>query len=155
MYEAETIFCASLAEPLNGRRYARFLAEDLSDLLDDVPLAVLNDMWFQQDGAPAHWARDARAVLDRMFPGRWIGRGGPVDWPARSPDLTILDFFVWGYLKEQVYATRPRDRDELKQRIREACARITPEMLRAAQRSFIERVNLCAARQGGHVEHLL
>jgi len=54
LYEAETIFCASLAEPLNGRRYARFLAEDLSDLLDDVPLAVLNDMWFQQDGAPAH-----------------------------------------------------------------------------------------------------
>jgi len=36
---------------------------------------------------------------------------------------------------------------------RKACARPTPEMFRAAQRSFglIERVKLCAARQGWHV----
>ncbi|GBL73687.1 hypothetical protein AVEN_230681-1 [Araneus ventricosus] len=37
------------------------------------------------------------------YPGRWIGRGGPVLWPPRSPDLTSLDFFLWGHLKELVY----------------------------------------------------
>jgi len=34
---------------------------------------------------------------------RWIGRGGPIPWPPRSPDLNSLDFFFWGYLKETVY----------------------------------------------------
>ncbi|GBM88486.1 hypothetical protein AVEN_269361-1 [Araneus ventricosus] len=29
-------------------------------------------------------------------PDRWIGRGGPVLWPPRSPDLTPLDFFPMG-----------------------------------------------------------
>ena len=25
-------------------------------------------------------------------------------WPARSPDLTPLDYFLWGYVKEMVYS---------------------------------------------------
>ena len=40
--------------------------------------------------------------------------------PARSPDLTTPDFFLWGYLKCQVFATRPQTLADLKERIREA-----------------------------------
>ncbi|KAJ8893016.1 hypothetical protein PR048_005597 [Dryococelus australis] len=39
------------------------------------------------------------------FPGRWIGRDGPISWPPWSPNLTSLDFFMWGYVKDIVYAT--------------------------------------------------
>ncbi|PNF27274.1 hypothetical protein B7P43_G05160, partial [Cryptotermes secundus] len=31
-----------------------------------------------------------------------IGRGGPVTWSPRSPDLTPLDYFLWGYVKNSV-----------------------------------------------------
>ena len=30
-------------------------------------------------------------------------------WPARSPDLSVCDYVVWGYLKSEVYLTKPRD----------------------------------------------
>ncbi|CAF3832996.1 unnamed protein product [Rotaria magnacalcarata] len=33
---------------------------------------------FQQDGAPPHFAVDVRQYLNHHFPGRWIGRGGPI-----------------------------------------------------------------------------
>ena len=36
---------------------------------------------------------------------QWIGRVGPIPWPPRSPNLTPLDFFVWGFLKQEVYCT--------------------------------------------------
>lgn len=36
---------------------------------------------------------NTRRELNRMFPNRWIGRGGPVLFP-RSPDLTYLDFYL-------------------------------------------------------------
>ena len=36
------------------------------------------------------------------------GRGGPLEWPARSPDLTPMDFWLWGYLKEKVCAHNPK-----------------------------------------------
>ena len=24
------------------------------------------------------------------FPSQWIGRGGPIPWPTRSPDMTVF-----------------------------------------------------------------
>ncbi|EZA62612.1 hypothetical protein X777_10243, partial [Ooceraea biroi] len=48
-----------------------------------------------------------RNILNESFPDRWIGRGGRISWPARSPDLTPLDFFLWGHLKNEVYRDIP------------------------------------------------
>ena len=36
---------------------------------------------------------------------RWIGRSGPVPWPARFPDLTPLDFYLWGRMESLIYET--------------------------------------------------
>ena len=88
---------------LNGKIYKIFLEETLPDLMDDLPLAVRQDMWFQQDGAPAHYTLEVQEFLNKTYPARWIGRGGPVAWPPRSPDLTPLDFFSWGYIKSLIY----------------------------------------------------
>ncbi|KOC65291.1 hypothetical protein WH47_09870, partial [Habropoda laboriosa] len=59
------------------------------------------------DGCPPHYSTCARTLLDRMFKGRWIGRRGTVEWPARSPDLTSLDFYLPGKLKGMVYREKP------------------------------------------------
>ncbi|PSN52652.1 hypothetical protein C0J52_08821 [Blattella germanica] len=59
--------------------------------------------YFQQDGAPAHYHNRVREYLDENLPGRWIGRRGAVEYPPRSPDLTPLDFYLWGTLKDVVY----------------------------------------------------
>ncbi|GFY31684.1 uncharacterized protein TNCV_4199951 [Trichonephila clavipes] len=68
-------------------------------------------MWFQHDGAPAHFSSDVGSALDTAYLGRRIGWGGPVNWPARSPDLFCLDFFLWDPVKSFVYAS-PVDSDE-------------------------------------------
>ncbi|KAJ4425396.1 hypothetical protein ANN_28011 [Periplaneta americana] len=47
----------------------------------------------------------------------WIGRGGPIAWPPLSPDLTPLDFFLWGFVKDHVYNTRVDNLQVLRQRI--------------------------------------
>jgi len=41
----------------------------------------------------------------------WIGRGRPMAWPPRSPDLTPVVFFPWGYIKTLIY-TSPVDSEE-------------------------------------------
>jgi hypothetical protein len=63
------------------------------------------DVVFQQDGAPPRWAPIVREFLDMHFPGRWVGRDGPTPWPPRSPEITSLDLFLWGYVKDIVYKT--------------------------------------------------
>ena len=62
----------------------------------------LDRQWFQQDGATAHTAGAARNWLRDRFGQRLISRGAEHSWPARSPDLTPLDFFLWGHLKSEV-----------------------------------------------------
>jgi hypothetical protein len=137
---------------LTGQRYLQFLTDDL---LDAVPLAMRRGegLWFQQDGAPPHYLRAVRDWLDARFPGRWIGRGGPLAWPPRSPDLTPLDFFLWGYIKGRVYQTAPANAEELKERIRDAMAAITPRMLRDVRRNLTQRFADCLTADGRHFEH--
>ncbi|GFV47961.1 uncharacterized protein TNCV_1994451 [Trichonephila clavipes] len=72
-------------------------------ILQSVPDSIKARMWFQHDGAPPHFSVDVRSALDTAYLGRWIGRGGPVNWPASSPDLSCLDFFLWGHMKSLIY----------------------------------------------------
>ncbi|CAF3421221.1 unnamed protein product [Rotaria socialis] len=76
-------------------------------------LHKLRSAIFQQDGASPHFSIDARRYLDDHFPGRWIVRGGSIRWALRSPDLTPLDFFLLGHIKNNIYNTPIKDIAEL------------------------------------------
>ena len=56
---------------------------------------ALHNVWWFQEGAPAHRLRDVRNVLTHTSGDRLVALGTNVEWPARSPDLTPLDFFLW------------------------------------------------------------
>ena len=66
---------------------------------------ILGTVVYQQDGAPPHFALPVREYLNRTFPNRWTGRGSARLWAARSPYLTPMDFFLWGFSK-----TKPKAR---------------------------------------------
>lgn len=142
-------------EHLNGRNFLNFLKQDFWTLLENLPLSLRTKMWLQLDGAPAHFSHDVRNYLNRKFTNRWIGRGGSYNWPARSPGLTKMDFFKWGYIKNIVYAIPPTTRDDMKLRITNAFASITPAMLNNVNKSFEDRIACCIAKDGKHFEHLL
>lgn len=107
---------------------------------------------FQQDGAPPHWGLTVREFLSHTFPDRWIGRDGPISWPPRSPDITPLDFFLWGYIKDYVYSAPTPDVQTLTFRIQNAVESITPEMLENTWKELAKRVTLLVDRHGNHTE---
>ena len=112
-------------------------------------------MIFQHDGAPAHFCRRVREILDERFPDKWIGRGGLITWPARSPDLNVLDYFVWGYVKDKVEHMRNSTEAEVREAILAAFNNITPDMVHRATRQIIRRAQLCLDARGRHFEQLL
>lgn len=107
---------------------------------------------FQQDGAPPHIHRNVKTFLDVTFPRNWIGRGGPIAWPPRSPDFTPLDFFAWGFIKHVVYMRKVRNLFDLRQRIIGAVQLITPDMLVNTWQEIEYRFGLCRDINGAHVE---
>jgi hypothetical protein len=106
----------------------------------------------EQDGAPSHWGTIARDCLDATFPNRWLGRDGPLAWPPRSPDITPLDFFLWGYVKDKVYVTKVTGVEDMKTRIRDAITIINRGMLVRTWEDLEFRLDFLRATQGAHIE---
>ncbi len=146
-----------LLQRLDGVTYLAFLQDALPDLLEDVPLATRQQMWFQHDGAPGHFALPVRTFLNEHFPQQLIGRGGPVAWPARSPDLNLLDFFLWGHLKSLVYENAVNSEEDLVARIHAATEHIraTPAVFQDVRESLVRRCRMCIQVEGRHFEQLI
>lgn len=138
---------------LNGAIYHQFLQYELQGLMENINLRTVREMWFQHDGAPPHYAGSVRDYLDESFHRRWIGRNGFIRWPANSPDLTPCDFFLWGYVKDIVYAQAPTTSVDMKRRIRNAMAQIPEEMIRRTTNSVRERFRKCLNVEGDVFEH--
>jgi hypothetical protein len=60
----------------------------------------LQEEYFQQDNATAHTTGETLGLLYEFFDDR------VVNFPPRSPDLTILDYFVFPYLQNNVFKNR-------------------------------------------------
>lgn len=161
-----------LEQRVTGQTFLNFLREDFPNLMQHLPNFVKEIMWLQLDGAPSHFAREVREHITEQFPARWIGRQGfivpfallnfkyfiqlgPIAWPPRSPDLTPMDFFLWGTVKSDVYRTPATTRDDMLVRIQESFRNITPAMLRNVRTSFARRVDACLQQDGRHFEHLV
>lgn len=129
----------------------RMLRGLVDDFTSSIPLTSVQAMWFQHDGAPPHASGLARAFLDANFPGRWIGRDGPVPWPAKSPCLNPLDFFGGGLIKNKGYEAEPRSKVDLQRKIICACRAIEPWMLKRVVASVHDRLLMCVAAEGQHL----
>jgi hypothetical protein len=140
-------------ETINAERYVTMLQNQFLPEVSTLPR--YNRILFQQDGAPPHYAKITRNFLDEHFNNRWIGRCGPIRWPPRSPDITPCDFFLWGYLKSQVYQEPVHSIDDLKDRISNACASISHEMISKTLTEFRKRLTILEKNGGDHIEQFL
>lgn len=94
-------------------------------------------------------------LLTAMFQDRIISLNSDFEWPPRSPDLTAPDFWLWGYLKDKVYANRPRTIQQLKANIRQEILSLQPQMLRSVMENSLERARLCEDENGGYLRDII
>lgn len=130
--------------------YLDMLVNYVIPILED--LDIVQNGYFMQDGAPPHWAFVVRDYLTEVFHMRWIGRGGPLPWPARSPDLTPCDFAVWGIVKDHVYRTPVRDIPDLRDRIEAAFHLFDEALLSRIFNTMVDRWHRCIETGGIQVE---
>ena len=111
-------------------------------------------IWWFQNGAPAHRPLIVRERLHELFGDHIVALNHDIEWPARSPDLTPCDFFLWGYLKSKVYVTPPENMNQLRYRITEEVNQLKddPGLIRRVVKTMRSRAQLCLRRNGGHVE---
>jgi len=142
---------------LKGNTYEAFVRNEMPGLLGDIPLMIRSQIYFQHDGVTPHYTNRVRELLNELFANRRLGRGGPVAWPPRSPDLKPLDYYLWGHMKTLVYVTKVDSRAEMRRRIFAAAEQIKnhPHNFACATESLNIRDETCIAAGGGHFEQVL
>jgi hypothetical protein len=84
--------------------------------------------------------------------GTRIGQPGPIPWPPRSPDLTPWDFYLSGYVKEQVYhSLMPQ---YLREQISWAIANVDESQLWHACEESEYCFDFCRVTNGAHVKRV-
>ncbi|GFU06803.1 uncharacterized protein TNCV_4353591 [Trichonephila clavipes] len=105
-----------ITETVNAQRYRMLLRETVVPCV--IQRGQISNVTFMQDGATRHTANPVKAFLIQTFgEDRIVSRRRRYPLLPRSPDLTPVDFWLWGYLKSHVYLSGPSSLSELKDAI--------------------------------------
>ncbi len=66
--------------------------------------------------------------------------------------MTAPDFFLWGHLKDRVFARGPEDIDQLREFITEEFNNIPQEIIQRACRSVPDRYRVCIEIGGRQIK---
>jgi hypothetical protein len=112
----------------------------------------INELAFMHDGAQPHVALSVRDRLYQKFTGRRMGGRGYHEWSSRSPDLTPCDFFLWGWVKEEVYRAKPRAMEQLEYRVRNVITNAPHDFLQETVGSIPGRLRKLVDAAGACIE---
>ena len=104
---------------VTGNYYTKHLRTQLIPACEK--LYPENNFIFQQDGATSHTCNVCQAYLkDTLGRGRFVSK---TEWPPKSPDLNILDYYFWDRVATKVYEGRKKPFE-----IRRAISQFRPRM---------------------------
>ena len=69
--------------------------------------------------------------------------------------VLLIYFFLWGYIKAEVYKHRRKTLKALKDAICEEVATIPPEVTNIVMENFRERLRQCIANNGRHLSDVI
>ncbi|KAF2898681.1 hypothetical protein ILUMI_07494 [Ignelater luminosus] len=87
-----------------------FLTKDALRLYPD------GDFVFNHNSAPSHVSKVAIEFMKGKL--KFISHE---KWMPKSPDCAPMDYFVWGYMKQQLWRTKAKDVAALKRAVKRVC----------------------------------
>ena len=79
-------------------------------------------------------------VLRPVFEDRNISRRANVVWPSRSCDLILLEYYLWGAVKDMCYADKPETIKALNDNIRDGIGEIQLHTIDNVLKNWTDRV---------------
>ena len=102
-----------------------------------------------------HTAGATMHILFERFESMVIYRKGDVNWLPRLCDMTPVEFFLWGFLKSQVYANKPQSTVALKVNVTKAIAQIQPDLCGRVIEIWTKRIRATVRSRGGHLDDVI
>ena len=108
---------------------------------------------FQQNGITCHRTEATLDVLGPVFEDRIISCRANIVWPPRSCNLTPLDYYLQGAVKDKSYADKPEPIDALKDNILEDVIQLHP--IDNVLKNWIARVGYYMASRESYLNEII
>jgi len=149
-YEGKTpLIFFNPGERINSKTYCQKILRPLRDRWGPA-LFGDNNWTYQQDSAGPHASKETQDWCHANFTD-FIEKD---DWPSNSPDLSPLDYCIWGILKAKACATRHTNLKNLKKSLRREWNKIDLDVVRKCIDDFPKRLLACINAEGGHIENV-
>ena len=124
------------------------------DVLKSVVIPWCNQVaggkpWvWQQDSAPAHKSKETQAWLQKEC----YDFAPFSHWPTSSPELNLLDYFVWLYIENITNMTSHNTKASLITAIHWVFTELPPAFVKKACSQFRIRIKAVIEAEGGYIE---
>ena len=158
-FEPEVVDGERVSGTMNGERYYKLMRYRAIPQIKALNQGTLDNQTWQQDGARPHWTQNNLAYIQGQFGVNTLALGaarwGGGEWAPHSPDLSVLDFCIWGIMKHHVFKhPMPTTKQGLKDKITMVWDReITPDLVKKAFGGFISRCRKVLDKNGGHQDN--
>ena len=113
------------------------------DDMDLINSRNKTDIYFEQDGAPAHRCKSNKLLLNKLFPnGHWI----------QNPDLAYPIENLWGIIEPRVKRRNPETLEDLKRYLLEEWNSVPLKMVQNLCKGYLKRLRKCVELNGGRIE---
>ena len=109
---------------------------------------------FHQDKSRSHTASFTVAELDRLRSKYGITFQNPRDIPVKGADISPMDFFGFGYLKQKSASSKAKSLEGLCKVWQRLWSKVTPKKCLDVFRNWKKRLPLVIENDGAHIEYV-
>lgn len=140
---------------INARFYIDFVLKPLIKAeLPKLYPSEMDKVFLHHDKATSHTARETQDYMERVTSAIGMKFIDNQDIPVCGPDISPMDFFGFGFLKQKLQKRRATTLDGLWKALREEWATISIKTVRSVFKNWKKRCRLVHKRQGCHIEQL-
>jgi hypothetical protein len=140
---------------INSERYIDLVLKPLfTKHLPSLYPHDMNKVYFHHDKCTSHTAGRTTAYLEQLRGELGISYIVPKDIPVKAPDASPLDFFGFGYLKQELSKRRARTLDGVWKLANSIWSDISQDTVDSVFAAWKRRCRLIARRDGAHIEHI-
>jgi len=114
----------------------------------------MSKILFHHDKASSHTSIFTTSYLDVQRSKYGLNFLDKQDIPVRGADISPMDFFGFGFLKQKFEKTNSKTLRGLWVKSKRIWSTVTPEMCMKVLRSWKISLNMVYKKDGGHVEHI-
>ncbi|UYV69740.1 IKK1 [Cordylochernes scorpioides] len=139
---------------VNSEFYIECVLKPVIEQLKDLYPGEMDKVFLHHDKASSHTSNKTQQFLQEMKDTLGLNFIRNSDIPVKSPDVSPLDFYGFGMLKQRLFNRRPKTEAGLWKAAQEEWSNVSLSKVKEVFAAWKVRCREIAKKKGKHIEHM-